>query len=360
VWGSGYLPQAATTLVLLAGLTTSAGPIGPLLVPASAPAPNIAAFIPANYRVTSVMKMDLDGASVDEQAITAVGTQVSSGYVPTTVVLIAWDSYAKRWTIVFDAAREQSYQTSTQTGPQGPGIICTCGVGPSVAVMHDLPGHQASLVYWVPAVAGNTTTWLIGIVNFENQLANLAWSDDLDVAHIEAYGVKPRTFFPSPAVVGFSPHQELLVTAPWETPDDNQSYAVRQYSFKVQAVQQAFGEDYEVVDDTRSFVGLEVSTRSGPSGPAKVAYVYPGSPASGKIHDGDLVEAVAGAKAPPEAGYLNGPEVIDQIALFYPDQRIRLVVRRVGEVLDVPITLGSWSPSVEAYVGEGEDILVSM
>ncbi len=57
--------------------------------------------------------------------------------------------------------------------------------------MHDLPGGSASLVYWVPAVAGNTTTWLIGIVNFKNQIANLVWSTQQNVAHIESFGVRP-------------------------------------------------------------------------------------------------------------------------------------------------------------------------
>jgi len=309
--------------------------------------------------------MGLDGAATDEEAITAVGVAGSSQYVPTTVVLIAWDNFAKRWTAVFNAAQQGFYQTETQLGQKGPGLICTCGgAGPVAKVMHDLPGNEASLVFWVQAVAGNTGTWLIGVVNFRNQLANLAWYDELDVAHIFGYGVKPRSLNPSPVVVGQSPHQQLLITAPWETADDNQSYAIRQYSFDVKAVRQRPGEwNYEAVNDTRSFVGVELKTAGGPSGAAKVAYVYPGSPAQGRLHVGDLVEAVAGAKAPPNATSLNGPEVIEQVALFYPGQKIRLVVDRAGQFLDVPIILGRWSPAIQEYVQIGQnysDILVSM
>ncbi len=58
------------------------------------PDPDIAAFIPANYRVTSVQRMDLDGNGLNEEAITAVGLPAPLGYVPTTVVLIAWDTFA--------------------------------------------------------------------------------------------------------------------------------------------------------------------------------------------------------------------------------------------------------------------------
>jgi len=350
--GAGFVPLPEATA-------------GAILGSFEVPVPNIGAFIPDNYRVTSVVKMDLDGAATDEEAITAVGGEGSSQYVPTTVVLIAWDNYAKRWTAVFNAAQQSSYQTETQVGQKGPGLICTCGTGPVAAVMHDLPGQEASLVYWVPAIAGNTTVWLIGLVNFRDQLADLAWSDQLNIAHIDVYGVKPRNPFPSPVVVGRSPHQQLLVTAPWETADDNQSYAIQQYSFEVTAVQQGPGEwDYEAVNDTRSFVGVEVSRAGGSSGAAKVAHVYPGSPAQGKLHVGDLVEAVAGAKAPPNATSLGGPEeVIDQVALFYPGQRIHLVVDRAGQLMGVPITLGRWSPAIQEYVQVGQnnsDILLSM
>ncbi len=75
----------------------------PVRASSLAPAPDISAFIPSNYRVTSVMKMDLDGNGDNEEAITAVGVPDKWGYVPTTVVLIAWDTLAKRWTKKLDA-----------------------------------------------------------------------------------------------------------------------------------------------------------------------------------------------------------------------------------------------------------------
>lgn len=230
-----------------------------------------------------------------------------------------------------------------------------------MAVVHDLSRSQASLAYWVPAVAGNTTVWLIGIVNFKNQIAHLAWSDALDIAHIVDYGIKPRNPVPVPGVVGRSPHQELLVRAPWETSDDNQSYAVRQYSFEVGRVRLSRGAwAYQAFDDSRSLVGVKLSTTLGTSGTPKVAYVYPGSPADGELRVGDFIEAVVGAKPPPEAMTLNGPWVIDEVALFYPGQKINLAVDRNGRFLDLPITLGRWTPRIEDYDRKGNNFLVTM
>ena len=171
---------------------------------ADVPPPDIAAFLPAHYRVTDVKDVDLDGASVDEVAVTAVGTVVAQGVVPTTVffILLAWDMHASKWMAVFNVARLSSYQTETQEGQKGPGLILSTGLGPKLAVIRDLSGRGASLAYWVPAIGGNTKVWLIGIVNFRNQVADLAWSDDLNIAHIVSYGAKPQGFFPLPAVVG--------------------------------------------------------------------------------------------------------------------------------------------------------------
>ena len=289
----------------------------PVRASSLAPAPEISAFIPSNYRVTSVMRMDLDGNGANEEAITAVGSPDQWGYVPTTVVLIAWDTFAKRWTAVFDAAHQASYQASSQFSG-GPGLIDSVyGTPPKVAVIHDLPGGSASLVYWVPAVAGNTTSWLIGIVNFKNQIANLVWSTQQNVAHIGTYGVHPRQALPAPAIIGHTPQQELLVTGPWETSDDNQSYAVRQYTYEVGPVQDGPGfYYYSAFNDTRSLVGVTVMTTYRLSG-AKVASVYPGSPAAGKLKVGDLIERVVGAPPPPFAKGLFGPKVIDQVALTY-------------------------------------------
>ncbi len=242
-------------------------------------------------------------------------------------------------------------------GQKGPGLIAPEQPGPQVAVIHDLPGNSASLVYWVQAIGGNTSSWVIGIVNFKDQTAGLDWYGSQNLAHIFAYGVKPKVPFPAPRVIGRAPHQELRVAGPWETPDDNQSYAVRQYSYVI-----AYSGDpphYQVADDTRSLVGVEVSTSASKLG-AKVEAVYPGTPAQGKLEAGDIIESVVGGPHPPDAKYLNGPQVIDQVALYYPAQHTVLRVKRGNMQLVVPITLGRWSPAVRSYVEVGKGIYVSM
>ena len=353
----GLAPLAGFVTAVAVVLGGPARAVAAPVAPATARPPDVAAFIPAGYRVTAVVKVNLDGAAVDEEAITAVGTAPPQGLVPTTVVLIAWDSYALRWTSVFDAAQQSSYQTESQMGQKGPGLIAPEQPGPQVAVIHDLPGNSASLVYWVQAIGGNTSSWVIGIVNFKDQTAGLDWYGSQNLAHIFAYGVKPKVPFPAPRVIGRAPHQELRVAGPWETPDDNQSYAVRQYSYVI-----AYSGDpphYQVADDTRSLVGVEVSTSASKLG-AKVEAVYPGTPAQGKLEAGDIIESVVGGPHPPDAKYLNGPQVIDQVALYYPAQHIVLRVKRGNMQLVVPITLGRWSPAVRSYVEVGKGIYVSM
>ncbi len=116
---------------------------------------------------------------------------------------------------------------------------------------------------------------------------------------------------------------------------------------------------YRAFNDTRSLVGVAVTTTWSSSG-AQVASVFPGSPADGKVKVGDLIERVVGAPPPPFARGLGGPKVIDQVALFYPGQKIRLEVERAGHQLGVPITLGRWSADMSEFVQSGQELLVSM
>ena len=130
----GLAPLAGFVTAVAVVLGGPARAVAAPVAPATARPPDVAAFIPAGYRVTAVVKVNLDGAAVDEEAITAVGTAPPQRLVPTTVVLIAWDSYALRWTSVFDAAQQSSYQTESQMGQKGPGLIAPEQPGPQVAI----------------------------------------------------------------------------------------------------------------------------------------------------------------------------------------------------------------------------------
>ena len=72
-----------------------------------------------------------------------------------------------------------------------------------------------------------------------------------------------------------------------------------------------------------------------------VRYVVPRSPASGVLRKGDLIEDVRGAPPPPFAKSLALlMPVVDQVALFYPGDKIRLDIRRGGRPMVVAVTLG--------------------
>src|SRR5580700_1965675 len=70
------------------------------------PLPPVANFIPSNWRVRSEQHMNLDGVAPDEVVLDAVGPPDASDLVQATVVVLAWDPIARRWTSVFDAAKQ--------------------------------------------------------------------------------------------------------------------------------------------------------------------------------------------------------------------------------------------------------------
>ena len=96
------------------------------------------------------------------------------------------------------------------------------------------------------------------------------------------------------------------------------------------------------------------------SGQAKVAYVYPGSPAQGELTVGDVIDAVEAPRRPRTQRHWVVPRSSTRLHCFYPGQKVRLVVDRHGQYLNVPITLGRWSPAIDPYLQAGQDIVVSM
>ena len=308
--------------------------------PFGVPAPQIGKLLPSRYRATTMQQVDLDGSAVPQVVVTAVGppAEAADGFPDfdtSTVVLLVWDPAAKQWRETFDAAKQPSYQTQGMAGPVGPGLVELRGEGPSVAVVHDQPGGRADLAYWDMSVHGNSGLLLLGVVHLQHQAAHLVWHYGQDLAHTQLAT-------PNPRVIGTSPHQELEVTAPCETSVDSRSYAVRLFSYVVALTSMRAGgsPNYRVVSDNQPWVGAGVEATSFGS-PALVRYVFPRSPASGVLRKGDLIEDVRGAPPAPFAKFLALPmPVVDQVALFYPGDKIRLDIRRAGRAMVVAVTLG--------------------
>ena len=307
------------------------------------PSPPIGNFLAADYRATGTLQVDLDGSGTPQVVVTAVGSVQdggASGFAPSTVLLLVWDPIALRWTEAFDASKEQAYQTSSQQGA-GPGLVDLNDVGPQVAVIHDQPGGGADLLYWVNSIGGNSGALLIGIVHYVHQIATLTYSDNGDEAHVGTFDV-PTTASPGVAIVGSAPNQQVQVTLPWLTGADSRSQAARMYSFTVAPAPSSY-DSYVVVSDTRSYVGVGLSTVDGTT-QGRVGYVDPASPAAHLLQVGDLITGVLSSQLPASvAADLIGPVVLDEIAILNPGDTAALQVSRGGRQLVVPIKLGQWS-----------------
>jgi S1-C subfamily serine protease len=96
-------------------------------------------------------------------------------------------------------------------------------------------------------------------------------------------------------------------------------------------------DSYESVYDSQSYVGVGLSNTS------VVGYVDPQSPANGKLRVGDVIESVVGSTLPAkDTTYLNGPKVVEEVALYQPGQVIELNVLRDGQPMTVTLKLAQW------------------
>jgi hypothetical protein len=340
---------------------STARPTSPMLssvAPRSAPPPPapvaaaVTQFLPGTYRVTSTTSVDLDGSGTPQVVVTAVGSVQdggSSGLAPSTVLLLAWDQVASRWTEAFDASREQSYQANSQQGA-GPGLVDLGAAGPQVAAVHDQPNGGADLLYWVDSVGGNSGNLIVGIVHFAGDIATLTYNEGGDEGHVSSFDV-PTSTSAGVTVIGSSPHQMVQITLPWITAADSRSQAARMYSRTLAPA--ADYDSYQVVADDRPYVGVAISPLTGGS-QARVESVDPNSPASGVLQVGDILTGVADtALGVNITSSLIGPPVIDEVAILHPGIAVTLQISRNGQPSHVTLRLAQWGPAADALAAIG-------
>lgn len=337
---------------------SSSSPLQSVPIPrSSSPAPSpvaaaVAEFLPATYRVTSTTAVDLDGSGTPQVAVTAVGSVQdggSSGFAPSTVLLLTWDPVANRWTEAFDASREQSYQATSQQGG-GPGLVDLTGAGPQVAVIRDQPNRGADLLYWLNSVGGNSGNLIVGIVHFARDIATLTYSENGDEGHVDSFDV-PTTTLAGVAVTGSTPHQMVQITLPWLTAADDRSQAARMYTRTLAPT--ADYDNYQVVADDRPYVGVAITPLTGGT-QARVNSVDPNSPASGLLRAGDILTGVADTPlgANITRGLL-GPPVIDEVAILQPGTTVTLQFIRDGQPNHVTLRLAQWGTAADALADIG-------
>ncbi len=311
----------------------------------------VSQFLPATYRVTSTTPVDLDGSATPQVVVTAIGTVQdggSSGMAPTTVLLLTFDPLANRWTEVFDASQEQSYQTNTQQGA-GPGLVDPTRAGPQIALIHDQPDGGADLLYWVNSVGGNSGKLIVGIVHFATGIATLVYSEDGDEGHVGSFDV-PTSTPPGVSVTGTDPNQTVQIALPWITAADSRSQAARMYTRTLAPNWTGY---YQVVVDDRPYIGVAISPLLGGS-QARVESVDPSSPANNELQVGDIITGLAGtALGSNITSTLIGPPIIDEAAILQPGVTVTLQIVRNGTSSNVTLRLAHWSSAADALAKIG-------
>lgn len=346
--GRSSKPSPASSASTSSSTTTSTESVAPK--PAlKAPPPDLADFVPAPQRVLSVTQMNLEPAIPPAVVVLSIAPSTGS-YPPPfeTIRVLAWDVYAKRWTVVFDTAtvtRSGLFETypldapdalydvnivpSTTPLPAGtPGPFATL-VNAKVAAVADDPGGGADLVFFGGDGESGLGAGETGIVHFSNGTMSIVWS----------YSDRYLSGF---QVVGTAPHQQVQYNAYWETVSDPGCCPSRKFQFVVGRLPVAASGDYvdfSVVKDTRSWLGAWIVPNSSVGNVGEVLDITPGSPAAGVLKPGDVLESVVGARSP--GTNLLGPAVVDEVAEQPAGSRVTLDIEREGKPMQVVVVLGS-------------------
>ena len=335
-----------------AGLAAACGVLAgcsgtPAVAPAAsehAPAPALSRFVPSSQQVLHVAQFRLDGRGVPEVAVTSAAVQVSgTPYPPEDLRLLAWDRYARRWLVVFNAATYRTYVSYEADAPMGSGSLLGSAPGsgspllpPSagasgvhVAAIHDRPGGRADLLVWANLQYADGPALTAAIISYNGLTARVTWT----FASPEPGSV---------SVIGAAPRQRIEVATDWVPPVDPHCCPAGPYRFTVARIRglSATGQPYQAVSDTRPWLGAFISyPQSATSAtPAEVISVIPGSPAAGVLRPLDLLTGIAGAS--PGSAVL-GPAVAGELASRHAGQVIRLDIIRHGAPMTVTLRLAS-------------------
>jgi hypothetical protein len=309
------------------------------------PPPDLARLLPATDRVLHIYHVDLDQQQAPQIVVTTT-TGVPAGtesYAPQDAFLLAWDKYARRWTVLFNAARNQvnmSYEADADTDsyeasyvpspvpliPKGLGVLRI-----HVSQIRNQPGGAADLLIGADVEYADGFGQNIGIIHYNGSVARVVW------AFLAKGG--------GSSVIGKPGHQRVAVTASWATESDPQCCPARSYRLILAKAQEPqVGEYYRVIADNRPWLGA-VITEQPPqtaNSSAIVVSVVPGSPAAGILRPGDVIIGVKGSAV---TSHGLGPAVFDQLAPYKPGQTVELDIDRDGTLLTVTAKLGSLADS---------------
>ena len=298
----------------------------------SIPILSVAPFLPDHYRMISSTRVDLDGSTTPQVAVIAVPTGSNVGNLPSTVLLLTWNSATHRWNVVFDASKQPSFAALTSLGRSVRTDAAL--LAPSVAVVHDQPNGGADLVYWLNSTHGNVGHFFVDVVHYAHGHADIAFGFETDVVGASL------TRDTSVMVDGEAPVQQIQVTVPWNTQTDPIGTAIRTYRFVVAPTSNSAVDAYRVVSDDRPLAGVGLVAVAH-STHGRVTYVAAGTAADGLLQLGDVIDGIDGDAAARHSGFV--PAVIDEVAAHHAGDKVTFDIERQGRPAKVTVTLGRWN-----------------
>jgi serine/threonine protein kinase len=316
----------------------------------SPPPPRLAPFVPASQRVLRIYHVSLSGP-VPEVVVTTTSSPAPADnpMPPGDLLLLGWDNYVQRWTLLYEAAKdpvdrvwEPDAYTSSYDEQQAPlpAPIFGKGTGVSnirVSEIHDQPRGGADLMFTATVSGGNRPAQVTEIIHYNGRIADV---------------VSAFTGFDSYAtVIGKAPRQRVAVTTAWYTVADPMSSPIRDYRFILARATNHGHYYYQVASDNRPWAGVYVTTQ-GFGTTARVTHVVPGSPAAHVLKPGDVLVRVRGS--PASTSSHGGPlSIFDQLGLKYAGDIVELQIRRAGVSMFVTIRLGTLADARAISAGNG-------
>lgn len=331
--------RTALLVAAVLGVGTLAGCAGGASASSAqpAPAPDLAAFVPANYRIVSSAPAPLGGPgeSAYQVVITAgAGLDPSEPVEGGTqnVQVLAYDALAKRWNVAFDAA-------SRVVSPQSPGaedytkeplLAQDFAIDDVRANVVNFGGPTPALVIYGTQPRVSHVPGVLGIVEFSRGSGSLVFHDYM-------------TGMPAPTVVGDPARQQLQITASWVPDTVGYCCPVRDFT-RVVGLTEGPDASIAILSDDRPWLGAWTIGDGERSSTAQlVAGLAEASPASSVLKIGDRLLGVAGAPKRSKDG--EALTFVEQLAQHRAGDRVTLQVDRGGRSLQLPVTMQSLKQS---------------
>ena len=309
-------------------------------VAAQAPSPDLAAFLPKNYRVVRVVTASLDGGPVPNQVVLSEGPIAQYGVHQQDVQILAWDPVAKRWNLAFDARATPQLGGASPDETNDWPFASLGSWDQSLPAL--LPRDRADQVDQLRTVNLGPGVGEVLLFTADVNAGANAPSELVVVGFVQGTAQVEYCWYgegmPQVHVLGPSSDQRIRVAADLFSPVDREAAPVRVYHFILQS---ASGQ-VQAVSDDRPWLGVYVTavSPSSTSSPLVVADTVPGSPAAGILRRGDVILSIDGQPISRGADTL-GPSMVDQLEALHAGATVAFEINRQGQDESIEVTLGS-------------------